>query len=143
MTHRAIDLIFLWTMSMLQGSRKKTNLAGQRAQEVSQGHSSAVHPGVIPSTWSSQSVIYRQLLLAFVCVFVITQNNDGTSSYKKCISLLPPCCLCHCVVLHVSECPRAENVTSRARDVTPQDARRKAKINIFTEENDKNNSNAQ
>ena len=47
------------------------------------------------------------------------------------------------MVLHVSVCPRAENVTSRAGDVTPRDARRKANINIFTEENDKNNSNTQ
>ena len=41
------------------------------------------------------------------------------------------------------ECPRAENVTSRARDITLQDARRKAKMYIFTKENDKNNSIAQ
>ena len=40
---------------------------------------------------------------------------------------LPPCCLYCCVVLHVSECPRAENVTSHTRDVTPRDARRKQK----------------
>ena len=47
-----------------------------------------------------------------------------------------PCCLCPCVVLHVSECPCAENMTSLSE--TQEESK-----HIFTKENDKNNSNAQ
>uniref|UniRef100_A0A671U0K3 CARMIL C-terminal domain-containing protein n=1 Tax=Sparus aurata TaxID=8175 RepID=A0A671U0K3_SPAAU len=46
-------------------------------------------------------------------------NTSRTGKTR--ISPLPPSCLCRCVVLHMS-CPRAENVTSRSRDVTPRDA---------------------
>ena len=50
-------------------------------------------PSVCPvSTWSSICVC--------VCFFVITQNKDRTSSYKRRISVLPPCCLCRCMFSH-------------------------------------------
>ena len=51
--------------------------------------------------------------------------------------------VCVAAWFYASECPSAENVTSCRCDVTPRDARRKAKIYMFTRENDKNNSKAQ
>ena len=55
------------------------------------------------------------------------------------ISLLPPLLLCRCVVLHLSS-PHAENVTSHTWHHSSR-RKKKAKIYVFTEENDKNNSN--